>query len=150
MSPDLLPVLEENVPLGQDVRTNINSLLRKKGEGNLFTMRIKSLFRIVPESRTEHEVILLADYLARYPWFSKFPPEAKKTLPRILQHAYCGPEKTVIKEGHSAHAMYFIINGNVTFSQNTFNPAERKMVPVVLQHQGPGDHFGEVQTIFFY
>lgn len=71
----------------------------------------------------------------------------KKKLAAATYFKYYGPGRVIVRQHHEAHAMYFIIGGEVTVSQLVFDELLHQYVSVDVGVMRPGDMFGEVSLL---
>lgn len=53
---------------------------------------------------------------------ARFPPEVREELASCARYQYLGPGRMVLREGHEAHAVYFVLNGEITVSRLWWDP----------------------------
>lgn len=71
----------------------------------------------------------------------------KKKLAAVTYFKYYGPGRTIVRQHQEAHALYFIITGDVTVSQLIFDELLQEYVSVDVGVMHPGDMFGEVSLL---
>lgn len=71
----------------------------------------------------------------------------KKKLAAVTYFKYYGPARTIVRQHQEAHALYFIINGDVTVSQLVFDELLQQYVSVDVGVMHSGDMFGEVSLL---
>lgn len=60
---------------------------------------------------------------------------------------YYGPGRVVVRQHQEAHALYFIVTGDVTVSLLIFDELLNKHVETELGQMHAGDMFGEVSLL---
>ncbi|CAH2265738.1 jg13196, partial [Pararge aegeria aegeria] len=79
--------------------------------------------------------------------FKRYPNHVKKKLAAVTYFKYFGPGRVIVRQHQEAHAMYFIISGDVTVSQLVFDELIQQYVSVDIGVMKPGDMFGEVSLL---
>lgn len=76
-----------------------------------------------------------------------FVQHVKSQLAGVTYFVYYGPGRVIIRQGHPAYALYFIVSGEAVVSQESYDPILNEMV---TQHIGilvAGEMFGEVSLL---
>lgn len=60
---------------------------------------------------------------------------------------YYGPGRVIVRQHQEAHALYFIVTGDVTVSQMFLDELIQQYVSVDVGTMHPGDMFGEVSLL---
>lgn len=71
----------------------------------------------------------------------------KSQLAGVTYFFYYGPGRTVVRQGDESYSLYFVITGEVTVSQEVFDPVLNEMVKQDIAVMGPGSMFGEVALL---
>lgn len=90
-------------------------------------------------------ISLYNDYIfSNYIYFQQ---HVKKKLAAVTYFKYYGPGRVIVRQHHEAHALYFIINGEVTVSQLFYDELLQQYVSMDVGVMYPGDMFGEVSLL---
>nr|CAD7578051.1 unnamed protein product [Timema californicum] len=73
--------------------------------------------------------------------------DVQKKLAAATYYRFYGPGRVVVRQGHSAEALYFILSGEVTVSITSWDGLIEKMVTSDVGTMHPGDMFGEVSLL---
>lgn len=65
----------------------------------------------------------------------------------VTYFKYYRPNSVIVRQHHEAHALYFIVTGDVTVSQMIFDELLQQYVSVDIGVMHPGDMFGEVSLL---
>lgn len=68
-------------------------------------------------------------------------------LAGVSYFVYYGPGRVIVRQNHEAHALYFIITGEVTVSITTIDPVLKEQVTVNVGTMVAGSMFGEVSLL---
>lgn len=60
---------------------------------------------------------------------------------------YYGPGRVIVREKQEAHAMYFIVSGELAVTRLEFDPILQMEVPMDLGVMRSGDMFGDVSLL---
>lgn len=60
---------------------------------------------------------------------------------------YYGPCRTIVRQHQDAHALYFIVSGEVTVTQMVFDELLQQYVSIEIGVMQSGDLFGEVSLL---
>lgn len=71
----------------------------------------------------------------------------KKKLAAVTYFKYYSPGRVIVRQHHEAHAMYFIVTGDVIVSQMVYDELLSKYVSVDVGVMHAGDMFGEVSLL---
>lgn len=69
-------------------------------------------------------------------------------LAGVSYFMYFGPGRVIVRQNHEAHALYFILTGEVSVSQENYDPCVGQYVTKDLGTMEPGQLFGEVSLLF--
>ncbi|KAH9632762.1 hypothetical protein HF086_012097 [Spodoptera exigua] len=71
----------------------------------------------------------------------------KKKLAAVTYFKYYSPNRVIVRQHHEAHALYFIVTGDVIVSQSVFDELLQQYVQVDIGIMHAGDMFGEVSLL---
>ncbi|KAI4463452.1 hypothetical protein MML48_4g00021914 [Holotrichia oblita] len=128
----------EDEQLTENVKKNIQLLTKKKAKRGLLTIQQKALLNKPAEYRTEEEKIVLNKIIGGLKCFKKYPEHVKMQLAGVTYFAYYGPQRVIVKQNHIAHALYFIISGEVAVSVTTYDPVIKENVTTIVGSMVPG------------
>ncbi|XP_037967698.2 uncharacterized protein LOC105391233 [Plutella xylostella] len=111
------------------------------------TFKDKILLNKRTTDRTEDEKRHLYRLFGGLKCFRRYPDEVKSRLAGSLYYKYYGPGRVVVRQGHDAHALYFIIAGDVIVSQLLWDDLVKEEESVTLGVMQPGDIFAEVALL---
>ncbi|EDS28916.1 conserved hypothetical protein [Culex quinquefasciatus] len=72
--------------------------------------------------RTPAQRAQLCTIFEKLDCLARFPPEVREELASCARYQYLGPGRMVLREGHEAHAVYFVLNGEITVSRLWWDP----------------------------
>ncbi|GJQ70932.1 hypothetical protein Trydic_g849 [Trypoxylus dichotomus] len=137
----------EDEQLSRNVKRNVQLLTRKKVKKGLLTLQQKSILCKPAEYRIEEEKILLNRIIGGLKCFRKYPDDVKMQLAGVTYFLYYGPNRTIVKQNHEAHALYFILSGEVIVSITTWDPIIKENVTINVGTMVAGSMFGEVSLL---
>ncbi|GJQ81454.1 hypothetical protein Trydic_g14611 [Trypoxylus dichotomus] len=137
----------EDEHLSENVKKNVQLLTKKKAKKGLLTLQQKALLNKPAEYRTEEEKILLNKIIGGLKCFRKYPEHVKLQLAGATYFVYYGPQRVIVRQNHIAHALYFIISGEVAVSITTYDPVLKENVTTIVGTMVAGSMFGEVSLL---
>lgn len=136
----------EDQILNESVEKNIYLLTRRKG-ANTLSIRDKAILNKPVHARTEMDGAYLYRAIGGLKCFRRYPTHVKAQLAAVTYFAYYEPGRVIFGEGHMAHALYFIVSGEVILSQCVYDPVVEKNVNQEVARRGPGAVLGEVSLL---
>lgn len=70
-----------------------------------------------PNERTTSEQEHIYDLLKKLRAFRKHSEHVKQSLASVCRYQYFSPNKVIVRQGHKAENLYFIIDGEVSLSR---------------------------------
>ncbi|KAK9694811.1 Cyclic nucleotide-binding domain [Popillia japonica] len=138
---------DQDEQLSGNVKRNVQLLTRKRAKKGLLTLQQKAILCKPAESRTEREKILLNRIIGGLKCFRKYPEHVKMQLAGVTYFMYFGPNRMIVRQSHEAHALYFILTGEVAVSITTYDPVIKEKVTITVGSMLPGSMFGEVSLL---
>ncbi|XP_061378955.1 uncharacterized protein LOC116766380 isoform X1 [Danaus plexippus] len=131
-----------------DVKRRVEQAVRSKAKKKqLLSINDKALLNKPAMDRTDHEKKYIFRIIGGLKCFKRYPNHVKKKLAAVTYFKYYGPGRTIVRQHHEAHALYFIISGDVIVSQMIFDELLQKYLSVDVGVMHPGDMFGEVSLL---
>ncbi|XP_050342223.1 uncharacterized protein LOC126768255 isoform X1 [Nymphalis io] len=131
-----------------DVRRRVEQAVRgKTKKKQLLSINDKALLNKPAEERTDQEKKYIFRIIGGLKCFKRYPNHVKKKLAAVTYFKYYSPGRTIVRQHHEAHALYFIITGDVTVSQLVYDELLQQYVSVDVGVMHPGDMFGEVSLL---
>ncbi|XP_059061987.1 uncharacterized protein LOC131854834 [Achroia grisella] len=131
-----------------DVRRRVEQAVRGKAKKkHLLTVTDKALLNKPAEERTDQEKKYIYRIIGGLKCFKRYPNHVKKKLAAVTYFKYYGPGRTIVRQHHEAHALYFIVTGDIIVSQMVFDELLQKNVSVDIGVMHSGDMFGEVSLL---
>ncbi|XP_050465272.1 uncharacterized protein LOC126858767 isoform X3 [Cataglyphis hispanica] len=131
--------------ISDDVTINIKlAQQRHKLEKKLLTLKDRSVLLVHPVERSSMDKAYIYDLLKKLHAFSKHSEDLRKSLAAVCVYQYLPADRVIVRQGHKARNLYFIVNGEVNLSKieiDEFTGDERTIDMGVMK---PGDMFGEV------
>ncbi|XP_072941803.1 uncharacterized protein [Epargyreus clarus] len=132
----------------ENVKRRVEQAVRGKAKKKqLLGINDKTLLNKPAEERTEQEKKYLYRIIGGLKCFKRYPNHVKKKLAAVTYFKYYGPGRTIVRQHHEAHALYFIVTGDVVVSQLVFDELLQQYVSVDVGVMHPGDMFGEVSLL---
>ncbi|KAL0883982.1 hypothetical protein ABMA27_016033 [Loxostege sticticalis] len=133
---------------GDDVKRRVEQAVRgKTKKKQLLTLHDKALLNKPAEERTDHEKKYIYRIIGGLKCFKRYPNHVKKKLAAVTYFKYYSPGRVIVRQHHEAHAMYFIVTGDVIVSQMVYDELLSKYVSVDVGVMHAGDMFGEVSLL---
>lgn len=76
-----------------------------------------------------------------------FLQTVKKKLAAVTYFRYYGPGRVIVREQQEAHAMYFVVSGEMDITRLEYDPIVHMKVAMDLGTMRSGDMFGEVSLL---
>ncbi|KPJ01937.1 Uncharacterized protein C20orf152-like [Papilio xuthus] len=132
----------------EDVKRRVEQAVRAKSKKKqLLSINDKGLLNKPADERTDDEKKYLFRIIGGLKCFKRYPNHVKKKLAAATYYKYYGPGRTIVRQHHEAHAMYFIVSGDVVVTQNIFDELLQKHISVEVGSMHTGDMFGEVSLL---
>ncbi|KAI4471223.1 hypothetical protein MML48_1g07606 [Holotrichia oblita] len=138
---------DQDEQLSRNVKRNVQLLTRKKAKKGLLTLQQKAILCKPAECRTEEEKILLNRIIGGLKCFRKYPEHVKMQLAGVTYFMYFGPNRMIVRQSHEAHALYFLLTGEVAVSITTYDPVIKEKVTINVGTMVAGSMFGEVSLL---
>lgn len=71
----------------------------------------------------------------------------KMQLAGVTYFVYYGAGRVIVQQDHIAHALYFIVSGEVSVSITSYDPVLKEKITTVVGTMVPGSMFGEVSLL---
>ncbi|CAH1635240.1 unnamed protein product [Spodoptera littoralis] len=132
----------------EDVKRRVAQAVRGKAKKKqLLTINDKALLNKPNSERTDHEKKYIYRIIGGLKCFKRYPNHVKKKLAAVTYFKYYSPNRVIVRQHHEAHALYFIVTGDVIVSQLIFDELLQQHVQVDIGIMHPGDMFGEVSLL---
>ncbi|XP_073965373.1 uncharacterized protein [Choristoneura fumiferana] len=132
----------------EDVKRRVEQAVRAKAKKKqLLNINDKALLNKFAGERSDHEKQYLYRILGGLKCFKRYPNHVKRKLAAVTYFKYYGPGRVIVRQHQEAHAMYFIVTGDVTVSQMFLDELIQQYVSVDIGTMHPGDMFGEVSLL---
>ncbi|CAF4936202.1 unnamed protein product [Pieris macdunnoughi] len=131
-----------------DVKRRVEQAVRGKAKKKqLLTIHDKALLNKPAEERTDQEKKYIFRIIGGLKCFKRYPNHVKKKLAAVTYFKYYGPGRPIVRQHQEAHALYFIITGDVVVSQMVFDELLQQYVSIEVGVMHSGDMFGEVSLL---
>ncbi|XP_053681627.1 cyclic nucleotide-binding domain-containing protein 2-like [Sabethes cyaneus] len=134
--------------IGENARRNIAIIVRRKGRKGLLTLFEKAILNQPAKDRTAEQRAKLVELFRRLECLSRFPLEVREQLATCASYRYYNAGRTVLREGHEAQAMYFVLDGEITVSRSTWDPVYKQYNDIAYGVRVPGEMFGEIAFLY--
>ncbi|KAJ8727038.1 hypothetical protein PYW08_015435 [Mythimna loreyi] len=132
----------------EDVKRRVAQAVRGKAKKKrLLTITDKALLNKPNSERTDQEKKYIFRIIGGLKCFKRYPNHVKKKLAAVTYFKYFMPNTVIVRQHHEAHALYFIVTGDVIVSQMIFDELLQKYVSVDIGVMHQGDMFGEVSLL---
>ncbi|XP_041972647.1 uncharacterized protein LOC121728546 [Aricia agestis] len=126
------------------VQQAVRSRAKKK---QLLSVTDKALLNKPAGKRTDKEKKYIYRIIGGLKCFKRYPNHVKKQLAAVTYFKYYGPGRVIVRQHHEAHALYFIISGEVSVTQLVYDDLLKQHVSVEVGVMHAGDMFGEVSLL---
>ncbi|XP_048481143.1 protein phosphatase 2C and cyclic nucleotide-binding/kinase domain-containing protein [Plutella xylostella] len=134
-----------------DVKRRVEQAVRAvravKTKKHRLTITDKVLLCKPAEERTVAEQQYLNRIIGGLKCFKRYPDEVKKKLAAVTYFKYYGPGRVIVRQHQEAHALYFIVTGDVTVSLVSWDELLKAPQSTDVGTMHPGDMFGEVSLL---
>ncbi|KAG5343547.1 CNBD2 protein, partial [Acromyrmex charruanus] len=138
-------IIEE---ITDDVTINIRmAQQRHEVEKKLLTLKDRSILLVRSLERSSADKAYIYDLITKFRAFTKHSENVRENLAAVCFYQYLPSGRVIVRQGHKARNLYFIINGEVNLSKVVIDDltGEEKVVHMGTIH--PGDMFGEVALL---
>ncbi|XP_028039168.1 uncharacterized protein LOC114249711 [Bombyx mandarina] len=138
----------ENYEGLENVKRRVQQAMRgKPKKKQLLSINDKALLNKPANERTEQEKKYIYRIIGGLKCFKRYPNHVKKKLAAVTYFKYYGPCRTIVRQHQDAHALYFIVSGEVTVTQMVFDELLQQYVSIEIGVMQSGDLFGEVSLL---
>ncbi|XP_015433092.1 PREDICTED: uncharacterized protein LOC107189133 [Dufourea novaeangliae] len=138
------PIVDE---ISDDVVVNIRMAQQKKVEKKGLTREDRSMLLTSPGSRTSVERTYIYELFKKFHAFRKYPEHLKRSVAGVCVYQYLKPGRVIVRQGHQAENLYFILNGEVTLSRVVTDRWTDESKEVDTGTLTAGDMFGEIALL---
>ncbi|CAH0628815.1 unnamed protein product [Chrysodeixis includens] len=132
----------------EDVKRRVAQAVRGKAKKKrLLAITDKALLNKPASERSELEKKYIYRIIGGLKCFKRYPNHVKKKLAAVTYFRYYSPNRVIVRQHHEAHALYFIVTGDVIVSQMIFDELLQQNVSVDIGIMHAGDMFGEVSLL---
>ncbi|XP_012148200.1 uncharacterized protein LOC100880244 isoform X2 [Megachile rotundata] len=142
-----LTEVEPTEEIGDEVAINIRLAQAKKIEKKALTVQDRSVLLTKPEDRTQADRTYIFELFKRFRVFQKYPEHLQEILAGICHYQYLPPNRTIVRQGHKAVNLYFILNGEVSASRVVTDRWTKELQTIDMGTLNPGDIFGEIALL---
>ncbi|XP_024945999.1 cyclic nucleotide-binding domain-containing protein 2-like [Cephus cinctus] len=140
------PTVEEAV---DDVTRNVKKAQQKTGpEKRGLTLQDRSILLTKPGQRTRENRNHISQILKNFQAFKRYSEEIKESITAVCRYQYLGPGRVIVRQGHKAFALYYILNGEVNLSRIVMNNITGDATEINVGTMSPGDMFGEIALLY--
>ncbi|CAK1578445.1 unnamed protein product [Parnassius mnemosyne] len=131
-----------------NVKRRVEQAVRAKAKKKqLLNINDKALLNKPADERSEEEKKYIFRIIGGLKCFKRYPNHVKKKLAALTYFKYYGPGRTIVREHHDAHALYFVVSGDLVVSKMIYDELLQKYVSVDVGAMHQGDMFGEVSLL---
>ncbi|EGI62036.1 Uncharacterized protein C20orf152 [Acromyrmex echinatior] len=142
-------ISEEQIEeISDDVTIDIRTAQQKREmEKKLLTLKDRSILLITASERSSADKAYIYDLITKFHAFTKHSEDLRENLAAVCFYQYLPSGRVIVRQGHKARNLYFIINGEINLSKVVIDDltGEEKVVDMGSIH--PGDMFGEVALL---
>ncbi|XP_043665208.1 uncharacterized protein LOC122627780 [Vespula pensylvanica] len=124
-----------------------SKLIEKKVEKKVLTLQDRSILLINPFERSSSDKTYIYELFKKLQIFRKYPEEHRKLLTSECLYQYLPRNRVIVRQGHEAWNLYFIINGEVNLSRVVTDNITGETMEVDMGSMHPGDIFGEIALL---
>ncbi|XP_012264975.2 uncharacterized protein LOC105691214 [Athalia rosae] len=141
-----VPVVDEI--LGDDVANNVKLVQGKRmPERKKLTLKDRSILLTEVTGRSKEHRAYLAALMRNLQPYKKYPESMWDQIAAVTGYQYFGPERIIVRQGHTPHMLYYIVRGEVILSKIMDDSVTGDRVETDVGTLGPGDMFGEVALL---
>ncbi|XP_050672669.1 uncharacterized protein LOC126970636 isoform X2 [Leptidea sinapis] len=131
-----------------NVKRRVEQAVRGKArKKQLLGVQDKALLNKKAEERTDQEKKYIFRIIGGLKCFKRYPNNVKKKLAAVTYFKYYGPGRVIVRQHQEAHALYFVVTGEVVVSQMIYDELLQQYVSVDIGTMHSGDMFGEVSLL---
>ncbi|KAK9304618.1 hypothetical protein QLX08_004049 [Tetragonisca angustula] len=138
------PVVET---VSDDVAINIRRAQQKKIEKKALTLEDRSYLLTRPEDRSAEDRKYIYELFNKFRVFKNYPERLREILAGVCFYQYLRAGRVIVRQGHKAENLYFIVNGEVSVSKVVTDRWTGEAEEVDMGSLNPGDVFGEVALL---
>ncbi|KAF7405078.1 hypothetical protein HZH66_003984 [Vespula vulgaris] len=124
-----------------------SKLIEKKVDKKVLTLQDRSILLTNPFERSSSDRTYIYELFKKLQIFRKYPEEHRKLLTSECLYQYLPRNRVIVRQGHKAWNLYFIINGEVNLSRVVTDNITGETMEVDMGSMHPGDIFGEIALL---
>ena len=70
-----------------------------------------------PHERTKDARMHILNLIKTLRAFRKYPENLKQSMAVVCRYQYLGPNRVIVRQGHPANALYYIVKGEVNLTK---------------------------------
>ncbi|XP_014227685.2 uncharacterized protein LOC106652987 [Trichogramma pretiosum] len=133
---------------GGEIGVNVMSRKHARKDNQEFTAKDRSILLIPPDKRSKEEAAHLECLTRDLKAFKKYPEDVRDALARECTYQYVPAGRTIVRQGHKAYTMYFVVRGELEIFMDV---VDEKTGEVTGQNEvgllQPGDMIGEIALL---
>ncbi|GAB0093607.1 hypothetical protein DMENIID0001_087710 [Sergentomyia squamirostris] len=106
------------------------------------------ILQIPPQKRSKEQNHIIARILNRILCLKRFPKEIREKLSHVIYYNCYGGGRMVVREGHEATGLYFLVTGEITIFKRLWDSENLTYRNQAVQALTSGEMFGEVGLLF--
>ncbi|KAJ8976172.1 hypothetical protein NQ317_002060, partial [Molorchus minor] len=134
---------DEGEEFGEDVEKNIQLISKKKIYKSELTMQERSILNTPAKLRTDEEKQIISRAIGGLKCFRRYPSNVKRQLTAVTYFCFYGPGRIIARQNQVAHAMYFLLIGEISVKERRFDKLLNDYVDYEKGPVGHGTMFGE-------
>lgn len=138
---------QEETVMTSNISKNITMIVRRERRTGILTMEERIILRTPAFARTIEERKKLVDLMLRLECFQILPPVIRARLAPVTKYLFIHKDRQIIKQGHEATAVYFILKGEISLSSKVKKLNSDETEEKVMFIYGPGDIIGDIEMI---
>lgn len=130
-----------------NINKNITMIVRRERKTGILTKEERIILRSPAFMRTIDERKKLVDLMLRLECFQILPPVMRARLAPCVKYLFIHKDRQIMKQGHEATAVYFILKGEISVSIKKKKRNSEETEDKVMFIYGPGDIIGDIEMI---
>lgn len=138
---------EETIMMTSNISKNITMIVRRERKTGILTKQERIILRTPAFARTIEERKKLVDLMLRLECFQILSPVIRARLAPLVKYLFIHKDRQIIKQGHEAVAVYFILKGEISVTTKVKKLNSDETEEKVMFIYGPGDIIGDIEMI---
>ncbi|XP_051172498.1 uncharacterized protein LOC127288852 [Leptopilina boulardi] len=120
---------------------------KRNEEKKELTLKDRSILLIDPHQRTRDNRAYIWQLIRNLQAFKKYDDSLRESLAPDCRYQYVPAQRVIVRQGHTAEALYFIVSGQIILSKIEINNVSGDKIETNVGTLKAGETFGEISLL---